>query len=656
MTKDIGRRQFTYAVITDTHLNQGETECNSPFKVNKLANGRMRHVVRDLNNKEVDFVIHLGDLLHPVPAIPDLYDRAAQCFKDQVAELRHKLYVVPGNHDVGDKPVDWCPAGMVKDDFLALWEKHFGAHYQAFDHQGLRFVLVNAQIINSGLRQEAEQKDWLEAELASAAAAGQRIYLNIHYPPYLTYRDEDEHYDNIGEPGRSWLLALMQKHKVEALFAGHVHNFWYHRYGETDCWLLPSTAFVRQDYAEIYRTTPPLEMEWGRNDAAKLGYFIVHVHECGHLCEIVRTYGKIAEPESVPAKPENMVTQAHPIQSPVTRFGFDMRQNWLEIIEIPPSGGLDEFDRKRTRNDYALMALMELGVRRLRIPARDLLGPDHRRRLDELASLGFLFTLFSFDMPGAELSAAVKDARGLIDTWELAQNLEDLPTLARAARPIAETAGVALYLSKLRSKDEMDKGGEKYYHMINHGFTSGEQTQLSAIAEIEGVAGAIFRVAGETSPSDAAKDVLAATSSLGLRASLHIRMSIGSPGSAQTDEDWVANRTAEAMLTAQAHKDIHVFCDSFADVDRGYFVRQGVVDRLYNPRTAFHVLRHLTGALAQAESEAWAARLSGVEIFSGDLGGAGAGDLTDLKTGERWTGVREDLKKTEGSLIWTARP
>ena len=59
MTKDIGRRQFTYAVITDTHLNQGETECNSPFKVNKLANGRMRHVVRDLNNKEVDFVIHL---------------------------------------------------------------------------------------------------------------------------------------------------------------------------------------------------------------------------------------------------------------------------------------------------------------------------------------------------------------------------------------------------------------------------------------------------------------------------------------------------------------------------------------------------------------------------------------------------------------------
>ena len=52
----------------------------------------------------------------------------------------------------------------------------------------------------------------------------------------------------------------------------------------------------------------------------------------------------------------------HPRDNPLDRFGLDMRQNWLEVIEIPPSGGLDEFDRKRTRNDYPLMALLEMGV------------------------------------------------------------------------------------------------------------------------------------------------------------------------------------------------------------------------------------------------------------------------------------------------------
>ena len=50
------------------------------------------------------------------------------------------------------------------------------------------------------------------------------------------------------------------------------------------------------------------------------------------------------------------------------RIGFDLRQNWAEICEVPPSGGLDEFDRKLVRNDYPLMALIEMGIRDIRIP------------------------------------------------------------------------------------------------------------------------------------------------------------------------------------------------------------------------------------------------------------------------------------------------
>ncbi len=42
MCDDLGRRLFSFGVITDTHLNQGEDNCNSPFEVNILANRRMR--------------------------------------------------------------------------------------------------------------------------------------------------------------------------------------------------------------------------------------------------------------------------------------------------------------------------------------------------------------------------------------------------------------------------------------------------------------------------------------------------------------------------------------------------------------------------------------------------------------------------------------
>ena len=41
-----------------------------------------------------------------------------------------------------------------------------------------------------------------------------------------------------------------------------------------------------------------------------------------------------------------------------------MRGDWFEDVWIPPSGGLDEFDRKQVRNDYALLALLENGVLR----------------------------------------------------------------------------------------------------------------------------------------------------------------------------------------------------------------------------------------------------------------------------------------------------
>jgi predicted phosphodiesterase len=598
MPRNLGEHLFTYAVVTDTHVNFGERDCNSEFEVNKRANARLRHVIGDLNRRELAFVVHLGDVVHPVPALSDLYERAAERFREEVADLRHPLHLVPGNHDIGDKPIVWSPSGVVCDGFIALWRKNFGPNFQAFDHGDCRFFLIDAQIINSGLAAETEQKAWLEAGMADAAQSGKRIFLNTHYPPFLTDAREDEHFDNIAEPGRSWLLGLMDRHRAEALFSGHVHNFWYNRHGVTDCYALPSTAFVRQDYAEIYRATPPPETDGGRADLAKLGYFLVQVHEAGHICQWIRTFGKIAEPNSATADPGDGITAIHPLQNPNTRFGFDMRQNWLEIVEIPPSGSLDEFDRKRTRNDYALMAVLEMGVRRLRIPAQDLFDPDHRRRLDDCARQGILFTLFSFGVPDERLLAAVTDARDLVDCWEVGHALDDLPAVAQAVAGTASAAGVSLYLSKIRTKEDVERGGGTYHHMISHGFTPADHDQIAGLADLEAVDGVVFRVDGSLSPWQAAREAAAVCRGKGLKASLHVRMTIGKPGAVQSDDDWVAQRMAEALAAAAAYRDIHVYPDTFADVDRGYFRRHGVVDRFYNPRKAFHVVRHLNAALA----------------------------------------------------------
>ena len=600
-SRDLGEPLFTFGVMTDTHLNQGEDECNSPFEVNRLANRRMRHVVQDLNRRELAFVINVGDLIHPIPAVPELYERAAARFHEQVADLRHPLYLVPGNHDIGDKPNDWAPAAQICDTYIALWQKHFGAHYHAFDKGDCHFVIINAQIINSGLPCEEEQRCWLEQDLE--ANRHKRIFLSSHYPPYFTRPDEEENYDNIGEPGRSWMLNLLEKYEIEALFIGHVHNFWYNRYAKTDCYLLPSTAFVRQDYSEMFRIQPGPEDQAGRNDKAKLGYFVVHVYEQGHLCDIVRTYGRTLDPGAVERAPLTQIGSVHPRLNPHAALGFDMRQNWMEIVEIPPTGGLDEFDRKEVRNDYPLMALWEMGVRKLRVPLRDLLLAENRERMRLLKRQGHEFTLFSFGTPDARSRQLLLDNQDIFSAWEIGVNWEVFERIAAEIGDAARQANLPVYLSRLRSIDELRREAGRYYHVINQGFLVEDRAQLETLLSHpdlkDALSGFVFRLTATHNPWDAIREADALADELNVSASVHVRMCGSDPAEATQDDVWAGKRIAEAAFAACGGKRLSAYIDTFADNDRGYFVRNGVLDRLHNPRRGFHILRHLNAALSR---------------------------------------------------------
>ena len=86
------------------------------------------------------------------------------------------------------------------------------------------------------------------------------------------------------------MMELLQRYKFEGLFAGHVHHFWFNQVANCNCYLLPATSFVRQDYSEMFRVGPAAEL--GRNDAPKLGYFLIHVYEDHHDFEMVRSFGR----------------------------------------------------------------------------------------------------------------------------------------------------------------------------------------------------------------------------------------------------------------------------------------------------------------------------------------------------------------------------
>ena len=263
---------FTFALITDTHIRPPQGDDSSPYAVNDLANDRARYACQLLASHQPAFTIHLGDMVHTLPHLPT-YQAACDEAHRIFDPLKPDLHFVPGNHDIGDKPMAASPAGAVDDQTMSVYQTQFGPSWHCFEQGELLCVVINSSLVNSGSEMEQEQRNWLETVLKQGA--GKRIFLFSHYPPFINQPDEPSHYDNYAEPGRSWLLELIEAHQVEAVISGHVHQFFYNRIGHTKFYCLPPTSFTRQDYAELYRTT--CEAEFGRDDTGKFAVALVHV-------------------------------------------------------------------------------------------------------------------------------------------------------------------------------------------------------------------------------------------------------------------------------------------------------------------------------------------------------------------------------------------
>jgi 3',5'-cyclic AMP phosphodiesterase CpdA len=115
---------FTFAVIADTHLNPTDDASSSPWETNEAANDRCRAVVQELNGSGVDFVVHLGDLVDPIPGHDD-YGAAADRFHAILAES------------------------------VALYHRHFSPDYATFEHGGATFVILDARLLNTDLPERA---------------------------------------------------------------------------------------------------------------------------------------------------------------------------------------------------------------------------------------------------------------------------------------------------------------------------------------------------------------------------------------------------------------------------------------------------------------------------------------------------------------------
>ena len=396
MNNDNDNPLFSFAIIADSHLaNEKGFAIDGSYSAAGKIGGMYRDLIARMNAMNPDFVVHLGDFTDPTPVSPH-YGDAAQDFHKASEILSMPFYLVPGNHDIGEKIHSALPkvddAVSITKSAIGQYEQHFGRQRYSFQHKDCLFLVINTILLNSGLEDEQDQWEWLEKTLHDNA--GKRVFVFAHYPLYLSSKDEPDYYDNIDEPARSRLLDILEPHSVEGYYAAHVHNFFYNHLNGMHQFVLPSASITRLDYMEFFRTSPTRDI--CRFDPAKTGFFWVDVYADRHVPYLIRTNNE---------RPY----RTHSWKSAGSSVTMDLRMPWCDEADIPTPWGVEIFERKHVRNDYPLSALWEMGITDLRIPISDILNPRVSNRVKELSALEHRFTVVMFGMPNEERRAALAE-------------------------------------------------------------------------------------------------------------------------------------------------------------------------------------------------------------------------------------------------------
>jgi hypothetical protein len=570
------------------------------FPSDQYANDKNRYVVGQINKLDPDLVIHLGDVPHTIPSSEN-HDRvmrnAHSIYRDGI---KSRLHVVPGNHDIGNKPNAFTSSPIMDERSHEVFERYWGPTYSSFDYEDCHFLLFSSSVLNSGLPLEDEQRAWMLDDLERNRGTGRRLFWCMHHPPFINHPSEPEHYDNLGEPARSWFLSLMEAFEVEAVFCGHAHNFFYNLYKNTDIYVLPSITFVRPDFSAMFHVAPADE-ENGRNDVNKLGFSLLEIRERGHRLSTIRTYGLREErDDTVVSRPLSLSTSAQ--DSLTSGVGASLRHTWAKTIYMP-CDSLDEFARKPIRNDYLLQALGELGIRKLRIPIGDLGDQETLERIRVMKRLGHEFTVFSIGIPDGPVYGPVIEYQDLIDAWEITVPRRQMGEAIAALRGVKSRASMALFLSTLDTlADQKEEEDFVFSHFPTHGFKLRELELLeSAIERYDATGvldGFVFAVNAEMEVLESIRRVEEMVNLLQMRGVVLLNMPRRTEAIPFEDDNEIARVTAETLIASLTVEDVDVILDTLVDHDRGYFPRHGLMDRRYNPRLAYHTFRHLNRAVS----------------------------------------------------------
>jgi len=229
--------EFRLTQISDTHLARRLTRLTDNF----------HRLSEYIGATRPDLVVNSGDVAFDGPTSPDDLEFARS--------LHHALPVacryLPGNHDIGDNPTEIgpVPPQPVSESHRQAFVSVFGDDRWRFEAAGWCFIGLNSLVMNSQLASEAEQFEWLAAELA--AAHGKPVALFLHKPLFLNTPDDPEleatSFRYIPQPARRHLIEMLRPADLRLVASGHVHQRRDFTFGRVRHIWAPSAGFIVPD-------------------------------------------------------------------------------------------------------------------------------------------------------------------------------------------------------------------------------------------------------------------------------------------------------------------------------------------------------------------------------------------------------------------------
>jgi 3',5'-cyclic AMP phosphodiesterase CpdA len=195
--------------LSDTHISYlgGATTEN------------LRAFIDLINAINPTFVVHSGDVAILDP--DNTGDREAA--RDLLAGIQAPLRVLPGNHDVGERPDNAWAGLVVTPERLAAFEDTFGPDHWMELVGDWAVLGLNSEIMGSGLPEEEAQWAWLESLPERIGTRPTLVF--THKPVWNPYPSITEHNIAIPDESRDRLLAALDGVALTAFGSGHLHQY-----------------------------------------------------------------------------------------------------------------------------------------------------------------------------------------------------------------------------------------------------------------------------------------------------------------------------------------------------------------------------------------------------------------------------------------------